>query len=67
MVPTHRGLLAVPPLAVLDVRLDVAAPLAVILRVGPGDLEAALVAVVRALRRNVSSVFHSEKMCIHVQ
>ena len=64
MAPTHRCLLAVSPLAVLDVRLDVAAPLSVILSLRPGDLQAALVAVVRSLRRNISSVFHSEKIYV---
>ena len=52
MAPTHRCLLAVSPLAVLDVRLDVAAPLSVISRLCLGDLQPALIAVIGALEIN---------------
>ena len=49
---THRCCLAVPPLSILDIGLDVAAPLPVITCLGPGDLQTTLVVVVIALNIN---------------
>ena len=47
---THRGLLAVSPLAILDVGLDVAGPLPVVPGLRLGDLQAALIVIIRALK-----------------